>query len=147
MKVILLQDVAKIGKRSDVVEVPNGYALNQLIPKGMAQPATKQNQKRVAQLQAQAAQEAAAAGEAFAATVASLQAQPLQLVTEANEQGHLYQGLGAKEIATAAAERQLTLPESWVSLAQPIKEVGEHTVTLSHGQETADITVSVAAAS
>ena len=39
MKVILLQDVAKIGRRSEVVEVPDGYAQNKLIPKGMAQPA------------------------------------------------------------------------------------------------------------
>ena len=54
MKVILLQDVAKIGKRSDLVEVPDGYAMNQLIPKRMAETATAQNKKRIAKQQADA---------------------------------------------------------------------------------------------
>ena len=40
MKVILLRDVAKLGRRFAVVEVPDGFALNQLIPKGMAEAAS-----------------------------------------------------------------------------------------------------------
>ena len=59
MKVILLQDVAKIGKRFETVDVPDGYALNMLIPKRMAEPATPENLKRV---DARRTKAAAAAG-------------------------------------------------------------------------------------
>ena len=47
MKVILLRDVAKIGKRYEIVEVPDGFALNKLIPKKDAEAATPVNVKRV----------------------------------------------------------------------------------------------------
>ena len=47
MKVILLKDVAKIGRRFEIKEVPDGYALNKLIPKNMAQFATPENIKRI----------------------------------------------------------------------------------------------------
>ena len=47
MKVILLQDVAKIGRRFDIVEVPSGYGMNKLIPQGMAKPATPENVKAI----------------------------------------------------------------------------------------------------
>lgn len=146
MKVILLQDVAKIGKRAEVVEVPNGYALNQLIPKGMAQPATKQNRKRVAQLQAKAEQDAAAVAETFTQTVAALQQDPLQITAEANEQGHLYQGIGAKEIAAAATARGHALQSEQVTLSAPIKTLGEHTITLTQGTATDEVPVTITAA-
>ncbi len=47
MQVILLQDVAKIGRRFDVVNVADGYGLNKLIPQGMAKPATPENIKKI----------------------------------------------------------------------------------------------------
>ncbi len=50
MKVILLRDVAKIGKRYEVANVPDGFALNKLIPQGDAQAATPDNVKRVANM-------------------------------------------------------------------------------------------------
>jgi ribosomal protein L9 len=50
MKVILLRDVAKIGKRFAIVDVPDGYALNKLIPSKDAEPATTNNIKRINQL-------------------------------------------------------------------------------------------------
>ena len=47
MKVILLKDVAKIGRRHEVAEVPDGYALNMLIPKGLAKAGTPENIKKL----------------------------------------------------------------------------------------------------
>lgn len=47
MKIILTQQIAKLGERGDIVEVKNGYALNFLIPKGLALPAIKDNIKKI----------------------------------------------------------------------------------------------------
>jgi peptidylprolyl isomerase len=66
MKVILLQDVAKIGKRFEVANVPDGYALNQLIPKRMAEPATPANMKKIERRQAERTASAEASTARFA---------------------------------------------------------------------------------
>ena len=73
MKVILLQDVAKLGHRFEIVDVPHGHALNKLIPQGLAQEATKQNVQRVKARAERAAADRAATGEAFAAALEEAQ--------------------------------------------------------------------------
>ena len=86
MKVILLQDVAKIGRRFDVITVPDGYGMNQLIPKGMAKPATPENLKAI---QAQTATNDAAkaqADEVFAQMTAKVDTVALEVPVEANEE-------------------------------------------------------------
>lgn len=147
MKVILLQDVAKIGGRFETVEVPTGFAQNKLIPKGQALPATPANEKRVAAQKAkQAAKREATAG-TFDAAVEALGTEPLVVATsDANEQGHLYQALPAAAVVAAAAERGATLAQDQVVFPEPIKSLGEHEIRLVGGDEPATLTVSVVAA-
>ena len=59
MKVILLQDVAKVGKKDDVVNAKTGYARNFLIPNGLAVEASKKSLKELAERQEAQAEEAA----------------------------------------------------------------------------------------
>ena len=89
MKVILLRDVAKIGKRYEVVNVPDGFAQNKLIPKGDAQAATPDNLKRVLNMRAKGASDKAAELSSIKAMVDSLAEAPLEVPMQANEQGHL----------------------------------------------------------
>lgn len=143
MKVILLQDVAKIGKRSDVVDVPDGYAMNQLIPKRMAEPATAQNQKRVAKLQADAEANRAADRERFEKAQAALAAADIKIPMEVNEVGHLFKAVSEKDIAEAAQAAGIDADEAMIQVGNPIKEVGEHTVKLIRGDESAEFTIEV----
>ena len=98
MKIILLQDVAKIGRRHEVVQVPDGYALNQLIPRKMAQPATADNLKRIQKMQHDKAVSAQAGADNFMSAVQVLQATKLQVKAQANEQGHLFKAVSQKEL-------------------------------------------------
>lgn len=143
MKVILLQDVAKIGKRSALVEVPDGYALNQLIPKGMAEPATAANQKRIERMQAAAAATDSAEQDKFAAAAQALSEKGLEIAMEVNEQGHAFQAVHQADIVIAAEAAGVTIDEAMVVIDQPIKELGEHTVSLVRGDSKADITINV----
>jgi large subunit ribosomal protein L9 len=144
MKVILLQDVAKIGKRSDVVDVPDGYAMNQLIPKRMAEPATAQNQKRVAKLQADAEATRAADRERFEKAQAALTETKVTIAMETNELGHLFKAVSEKDIAEAAQAVGIDIDEAMIQVGDPIKEVGEHPVKLIRGEDVADFTIEVA---
>ena len=144
MKVILLQDVAKIGKRFETVDVPDGYALNMLIPKRMAEPATPENLKRVDARRTKAAAAAGATMEEYQTAVTALGVEPLTITAELNEQGHMFEALKPATIVAAAKERGLTLTEAMVVIPETIKEAGEHTVTLEYGGESAEVPVTIA---
>ena len=146
MKVILLQDVAKIGRRFDVVTVPDGYGMNKLIPQGMAKPATPENLKAI---QAQSATNEAAkaeADEAFATMIEKLKDVTLKVSVEANEEGRMFQALKVDVIAEEIeAKTGSALNTDQVVIKAPIKEVGEYTVQLVSGNTQQEVKVVVAA--
>jgi large subunit ribosomal protein L9 len=133
MKVILLRDVARLGKRFSVAEVPDGYALNQLIPKGMAEAATPENLKRVnARTDKQVSNKVNSEAE-FAVALSALKAMPLSITVQANAQGHLFKAVKAADIAAAAAATGHGIPLDSIALIDPIKSVGDHTVVAKMG--------------
>lgn len=143
MKVILLRDVARIGKKGVVVNVPDGYALNQLIPSRSAEPATPQNLKKLSRLQETKTAEKAASDAQFTAEAAALTANTLSISLEANEKGHLFKAIAANDIVQAAAAVGIAVKPSDVAFVEPVKELGEHTVLLRRGDQQASFTISV----
>ena len=145
MKVILLQDVANIGKRFDVAEVPDGHAMNKLIPQGMAQVATPENLKRVEARAAKATADQASDDAQFEAALAALKDQTLTITVEANDQGGLFEALKAEAIVAAAAEVGATLATEQVVLDEPVKEIGDQSVTVRAGERTGSVALNVVA--
>lgn len=143
MKVILLQDVAKIGKRFSITEVPDGYALNQLIPKKLAEPATPINLKRIERRQATLAATKEASDTRFDAAVAALGETVVTVSVEANEQGHLFQAVHEADIIAAATASGVAIDRSMLKIPSPIKSVGEHEVHLVGGKKNHLFTISV----
>lgn len=144
MKVILMQDVAKLGRRFDIVNVPDGFGMNKLIPQGMAKPATPENVKKV---QAQAASneaERAAHDAQFNAAVEALKDQTISITVEANEDGKLFQALKADKIVEAIkAATGTTVAAAEIVIKTPIKTVGEHTIELASGMANHPLTITV----
>lgn len=145
MKVILLRDVAKIGKRFEVVNVPDGYALNKLIPKGDAQAATPDNLKRVTNMKAKGASDKEAQLSSIKAMVDSLAETPLEVPMQANEQGHLFQSVHAEDVVKAAEARGAKLPKESISITTPIKTTGAHTVTVKSQGKSFTLSINVVA--
>ena len=143
MKIILLQDVAKIGRRYEVVNVPDGYAMNQLIPKKMAEPATPANLKRIEKMNKDKSDSAEANAESFKAAVETIKATPITITQEANEQGHLFKAVAAKDVVVAAQAVGAVVTEDMVEFASPIKEVGEHEISLKQGDDSAKVNITV----
>ena len=147
MKVILQQDVARLGRRHEEVEVSNGYALNRLIPAGLAVAADTASRRYVQQRTKQASDQMVADEQLLDTCAAAFGGDtPLLVTLAANEQGHLFQAVNAEAVVAAAQQAKVPLTTQLVVLpAEPIKHVGTHTITLQAGERTAEITIEVTA--
>jgi large subunit ribosomal protein L9 len=144
MKVILKEDVAKLGSMGDVVAVKDGYARNFLIPKGLAAEANTrsvrqmEHEKRVIQERARKLREAAmGVSEKLAATKVTLRA-------KAGEEEKLFGSVTAMDIAEALKAEGFDVEKKKIVLGEPIKRLGAYTVEVKLGHDvTASISVEV----
>lgn len=145
MKVILLRDVAKIGRRYEIVEVPDGFALNKLIPKGDAQQATADNIKRVTNMREKDKSNKAMELGDLKALAERLNQTPLLVKMQANAQGHLFKAVHAPDVVAAAKERGVVVHDSYIVIHEPIKSLGEHTIALSAQGQSFPVIINVEA--
>jgi large subunit ribosomal protein L9 len=143
MKVILLRDVAKIGRRSEIVEVPNGYARNQLIPKGMAEPASAANMKKIQKMNVEHEAATAKATEGFTSAMSLLKDKTVTVAVDLNEKNHAFKAVSEDEIVAAAKEMGVDISSAMIKISAPIKEGGEHVVVLHSGAHQAEFKVEV----
>ena len=135
MEVILRDDVRSLGKAGDLVRVKPGFARNYLLPQGLAYEATEGNKKRIAaESRARAARLSTekAGAEAFAAQLGALS---LSLAGKAGEEGRLFGSITAQDVADALEAQGHTVDRRRIELDQPIKTLGEHTVSIRLHQE------------
>lgn len=146
MKVILTKDVSKLGKRFDIKEVSSGYALNLLIPQGLALTATPDAIKRVEIEKKKIDGERKVQEELLAKNIQDLEAVTLTVVGKANAKGHLFAGLHTEEIAKEVQKQTgLQVDPSFIQLEHAIKEVGEHTIEVKAGEKSAKFKLVIAA--
>lgn len=146
MKVILQQDVANLGKKSTLVDVPTGYALNKLIPSGKAKAATTENRKQIEAKQQQDAEAQAAAQATLAAVRQAMLEETLVVPMEANEKGMLFQAVAPQHIVAAATAKELPLTADMVLLpTDSLKQVGTHEIQLTSGGEMSKVAIEVVA--
>jgi large subunit ribosomal protein L9 len=131
MKIILTQDVPKLGSSGTVQEVAPGYARNYLIPQGMAVIATKGSIKQVEERQAADARRIAKQEEELRGLSDRLQGMRVQIEARVGEQGRLFGSVTAADIAEKlTAEIGEEIDRRKIDLDEPIRTVGEHTVTI-----------------
>jgi large subunit ribosomal protein L9 len=148
MQAILLKDVDNLGSAGEAVDVSPGYLRNYLLPRRLAQPATK-GALEVAQRRREAAEKAAREAEERAGeTVALLSKTVLTIQHRAGEDGKLYGSVTNAEIAEAISEaRGLRIDRKKIRLEEPIREVGTYMVEVeAGGGQTAKVKTIVAAA-
>ncbi|MGA2192212.1 MAG: 50S ribosomal protein L9 [Nitrospirota bacterium] len=145
MQVILKEDVEKLGQMGQVVEVKRGYARNYLIPKNLAIEATAKgiNQlehkkkliaDRIKKLQKQS--------QGLAGKIAETS---VTLYHVAGEEDKIFGSVTSMEIAEALNEQGIEVDRRKIELAEPIKRLGEHTVSIKlTGGVTAELKVNVA---
>lgn len=144
MKVILLQDIEKLGKIGEIKNVTPGYARNFLFPRKMAQLATRDNLKEVDKIKLAQEMKAKIDLEAVEKIVGSLDGYELTLPAKVKEEGKLYGSISDSVIAKELKNQGFEVNKSQIKLPEPIKEVGDYEVVVAfdHGLE-ANIKVSV----
>ncbi len=144
MKIILLKDVAKVGRKYDIKDVAEGYALNLLIPRGLAQVATAQGIKKVEDLKANDLTDKRIQEELLAKNLEEIKKIELTLKEKANEKGHLFAGITRERLAEEVLKvsRIAVSPES-INIDKPIKETGEYKITIEAMGKKAEFTVIV----
>lgn len=143
MKVILVRDVARLGRKSEVKEVPSGHAQNFLIPRKLAVPATPENLKRWSAETARQSADRALSEQSFREALAGLAETPVTYRTEANEQGHLFKGVNIKDIASTIQALGFSVTEEDIILEHPLKTLGTHEVKLVRGGDEGVCTLTI----
>jgi large subunit ribosomal protein L9 len=147
MKVILINDVPKLGKKHDVKDVSNGHALNLLLPQGLAIAATPQALKRATIEKARMEGERKVHEELLADNFKSLEDVTLTISGKANDKGYLFAGLHKEALVKELAEQaHVQIDSSFIQLEQPLKTVGEHVVEVKAGGKSTKFKVVIQAA-
>ena len=131
MKIVLRQDVPKLGEAGSVREVSNGYARNYLIPQGLAVVATAGELKVAAHNQAVKDRKVAKQEQQLQTLADRISGQRLEFTARSGEQGRLYGSITAGDVAerlSAAVGEEIDRRK--VVLDEPIRTVGEHAVTV-----------------
>lgn len=146
MKIILLKDIPKVGKRYETKEISDGYALNMLIPKGVAVAATPDAVKRIQLEKARHEGEKKINEELLAKNLKDLSGQTIELKEKANEKGHLFASIHIPEILSAIEKTtKLIIPKESIVLEKPIKEVGAHEISVQAGSHKVSFTLDIKA--
>jgi len=131
MKVILLEDVKKVGKKGEVVEVSEGYARNFLLKKKLGKAATNTAINDIKLQQAADQRRKAEQLEEARELAKKIEAAQLALKVKAGDNGKIFGSVSTKEIAAGIKEQLgVTIDKKKLSLKEPIKSIGTHTVTI-----------------
>lgn len=145
MKIILLQDEKKLGKKGDIIEASDGYARNYILPKKIGVEATpknlndlklkKANESRIAQEQLDMAKELAA----------QLEEKQVVVKIKTGEGGKTFGSVSNKEIAAACKEQHgIEIDKKKIVLPENLKNIGSYEVGVKlHPQVTGKLTVKV----
>jgi large subunit ribosomal protein L9 len=130
MKIILLQDVEKLGKKFDVKEAKDGYARNFLIAKGLAKPATKEALEWLA-VQKEIIEKKAEEDLKKAQTTAStIDSREIVIPVKVGEEDQLFESINAQKIVEKLKEAGFEVKKSQVMLSEPIKNLGEYPIKI-----------------
>lgn len=131
MKIVLTKDVKAVGKKNDTKVVADGYALNFLIPNGLAEIASSQVLIRVELEKKREAGEKKVKEDLLVKNLKSIHDVVVEVEVDVNEKGHLFAGLHKDEIVKIVKNKtEVDLLPEFIILDKPIKSVGEYPIDI-----------------
>jgi large subunit ribosomal protein L9 len=141
MKVILLDDVAKVGRRGEVRDVSDGYARNFLIPKKLALSASAGNMKNLDHIKQQANAKADRIKGDAEALRRKIEGLTLEERRQASEEGKLFGSVTSQDIVEFLDKHGVKVERRRVNLDEPIKTLGDTTVPIRLHQDQFKVSV------
>jgi large subunit ribosomal protein L9 len=144
MQIILQEDVEKLGNRGELVDVAAGYARNYLLPRKLGIEATPGNMKRLERMRVTFAKKEATEKGAAQTLADSLQGVSLTFARKAGENEQLFGSVTSADIADALEAQGYHIDRRKITLADPIKLVGEYEIPVKlHREITTNLKVAV----
>lgn len=145
MKIILLQDEKKLGKKGDIIEASEGYARNYILPKKIGVEATAKNMNDLKLHKANEDRLAKEQLDAAKALAAELESKQVIVKIKAGEGGRAFGSVSSKEIAAACKEQyNIEIDKKKIQLQENLKNFGSYEVSIKlHPQVAAKLTVKV----
>lgn len=128
MRIILQEDLDKLGTRGQVVEVADGYARNYLLPRKLALAATPGNLKALDRMRVTFAKREATERESAQKLAEILAGVTVTLTRKAGENDQLFGSVTATDISDALAAQQINVDKRKIQLTDPVKVLGEYQV-------------------
>ena len=145
MEIILIQDVANLGYKNDIVKVRDGYGRNYLLPNKLAIIANESNRKQLAENLKQQAHKLAKLLADAQALAEKLAAIVITVPVKANEDGKIFGTVTTQQIADALKAQEIDVDKKVITV-EPIKELGEYEATARlHREVKATIKINVVA--
>ena len=145
MEIILKEDIQNLGYKNDIVKVKDGYGRNYLIPQGKAVIATESAKKILAENERQRAHKLAKIKADAEALAAKLNGIKLTLTAKVNEDGTIFGGVGAAQVAEALAAKGFEIDRKIIA-AETVKAVGQYTAVINlHKEVKAEVAFEVVA--
>ena len=146
VNLILQESVPRLGESGDLVKVKVGFARNFLVPQGKAIVATHANLKELEHQKRVVSEKVAKELKDLGTAKDRLASVRLEVAAQAGEEGKLFGSVTSAQIGELLKERGFEIDRRKIMLSEPIKEVGEHKVSVRlHRDVTAEITVVVSA--
>ena len=131
MKVILLEDVKKLGKKGEIIEVSEGYGRNVLIKKGQALEGTPANLNNAKQQQASAAHKKQVNTEEAKILASQLAKDGVRIPVKMGDAGRVFGSVTGKDISDALASQfDVAVDKKKIELKEPLKTLGVHDVLI-----------------
>ena len=144
MKVILKEDIPKLGRMGQTVDVARGYGRNYLLPQGKAIVATSKNLKALEHERMLIQRKADLARKEAEGLAGKIKGMTLTLTRKVVEEDKLYGSVSVSDIAQALEEAGVEIERKLIKLDEPIKSLGEFKVAIkAHHDVTAELTVQV----
>ncbi|HBB65651.1 MAG TPA: 50S ribosomal protein L9 [Candidatus Vogelbacteria bacterium] len=144
MRIILLRNVQKLGKKYDIKDVADGYARNFLITRGLAKYATRNAEAEAEKLRATLENRGEAQEALLEKELAELAGKTVSIKRPANDKGHLFSQIHPEDIAEVIAhDIGITLKAEHLVLSEPIKTLGAHTIEVAVRDHHTTITIIV----
>ncbi|KAA1259040.1 50S ribosomal protein L9 [Rubripirellula obstinata] len=142
VQLLLIHNVEHLGKQGDIIEVKPGFALNYLLPQGLATVATDHHKRMVEKHREKLRAIELEKLSSYRKQANELAAQSITIEANANDEGHLYGSVGPHEIVDALKGAGFTLATDQIRLDGPLKELGLYTVKV-HLHSEVDASVKV----
>ncbi|MBU0723089.1 50S ribosomal protein L9 [Patescibacteria group bacterium] len=136
MKVILLKDVPKVGKKFEIKSIANGYAQNYLIPNKLAEIATKEAEARITLACSLNEEKTKIVETELIEKLEKLKDTTITIKEKANDKGVLFAGIHQDSLVShIKTNLNLDIDPSYITLIEPLKTIGEHTVEILVGKK------------